>query len=255
MARDGFTPKRMAAVLGVQAHTMYLWLAKYPDVKLAYSEGMKLRKGGTPGGGETIQSYIFRRLPAEVQRTWKKISRIEKSLGTTTARCRERVEAILERRGKYVRQYVFLHALVNTNFDASAACRKANITKTTLDNWCNDPEFARLLEEMGWHQGNMIESALMKLVRKGDGPAIIFASKTFNAKRGYGSVMKVEHQGKVEHDHDHKHSLVDISKLNLTIPEKRKLLKAMQEAKRFEDEGPRIVEAEVVEESGEGDEV
>jgi hypothetical protein len=118
---------------------------------------------------------------------------------------------------------LFLFALVEGNWNPSAACGKVGISKQTLETWCRtDNGFADLMDEIVWHKKNWAESALMQLVDRGDSPATVFVNKTLNADRGYNVKQTVEHTGVVNHEH----VVISVEELDLPLEIKRLVLEA-----------------------------
>src|SRR5690606_3058387 len=96
----------------------------------------------------------------------------------------------------------FLHALFVSRFNASQACRKLGISKKEFDRWKEeDLIFGKCVMDMEFHKGNFFESALMRLVEKGNPQATMMVNRTFNRDRGYNDVQEVQHSGKIEHEH------------------------------------------------------
>jgi len=136
-----------------------------------------------------LPQWIYSRLTPELQEIWKKIDRWDKQKGGAA-----KIEMILQDHGKAVRQQLFLHALSTCRFSCTRALAKVNVTKREFDNWLlHDVDFAELVDEVEWHKGNFFESALIGLVEAGEPGAVVFASKTFNAERGYGIKARVDH--------------------------------------------------------------
>ena len=137
------------------------------------------------------------------------------------------MERLLDNAGKRARQHLFLYALTASNFNASEACRKVNISRKTFENWVTtEPEFGQLIDEMHWHKKNFFESALVGLIRSGDSSATIFANRTLNRDRGYNEKFELEVKGQVNHAHAH---IVQIDDLNLPIKVRRLILEAMRD--------------------------
>jgi hypothetical protein len=136
-----------------------------------------------------------------------------------------RVEALLFKQRKLIKQQLFLYAFVATNFNFSEACRLIGVKKATMDYWVdNDKDFKDIIEEMHWHKSNFFESALIGLVKSGDSAATIFANKTFNRERGYGEIHKHEIKGEITHTVE----TVDVDALDLPLETRKQLLEALQ---------------------------
>ncbi len=218
LSKTGMAVAHIAGALGVRPGTLAVWLEHDPQAKAARSEGLKVYESNS----QTFQEYVFDQLPPELQATWQRLDEI-KDGGV------QGIEAALANTGKRGRQYLFLNALVATNFNPSAACRMVNITKRTFDLWLNeDPEFADLLAHMKWHKANLFESKLIELVKAGDTSAVLFANKTMNKDRGYGEKVEVEHT----HTHRVGIQLEDLEPF-LDLEAKKAILEAVRKHAAF----------------------
>lgn len=229
-ASQGMSDKAMASALGVTETTLRKWKEKNEAFREAIEEGRK--EVQEESATVTFRDYVYKRLPPDLQDLWDDINACEKRKNGI-----ERIEALLEKRGQKARQHLFLYALTAANFNASLACRKVGISVRTLQLWTrNDPEFARLMDEIHFHKGNFFESALIKKVKQGDTSAVIFANSTFNRDRGYSTKVIHEHKGSVEVTHKH---IVDLSKINLPLEVRKQILEAIeaQEKKESEEKG------------------
>lgn len=221
LAQEGKTNTRIARVLGIASKTFRKYLKQKPALKAALDAGR-----GSEGGVRTFQEYVFNRLNPELQDTWNRIQAWEKAPDGY-----ERTQALLERRGMRVRQDLFLHALVSTNFCVSEACRMVLVSRRTFMDWVStDDRFAQLVDEMQWHKKNFFEGALMQLVAEGDTHAVIFANKTQNADRGYSEKKEHTHTiaGKINHDH----TIVNIDDMKLPLEVRKQLLDALREKQK-----------------------
>ena len=230
LARDGLSRTRIAKTLGVKLSTLNSWCTDNPAVADAMERG-----GGFGGSGmQTIQDYIYKRLSPEMQDVWQEITAWEK-----VANGLDQIEQILSLQGRRVRQTLFVHAYLVCNFNASKACQKVNVPYSSFLSWCrNEPHFLELMQEMMEHKKNFLEDALFKLIKRGDGPATIFANKTLNKDRGYGEKVVVEVGGSVEHQHTHQLKIED---LNLPLEVRKQLLIAVREQREGESE---VIEGE-----------
>ena len=179
LAKSGMVERKIAKVLGISFGTFVLWERKKPVFKLAIREGRKANRK-KDGSTFSFRDYINGRLPEDVREIWHKINRCD-SLKNGT----ERLEAILSERGVRVRQQLFVHAFVSSNFSISAALRRVNISRSAFELWKKDPEFLRLFEELGEMKGDFFEEHLCMLIAGGDTSSTIFANRTYNRKRGY----------------------------------------------------------------------
>lgn len=184
----------------------------------------------------SFRDYVYKQLPGHLRELWKEITKYENAKGGTA-----KVEALLERSGVPARQNIFIHALFHSNFNASQACRKANISKTCLDEWINnDPNFGELIDEIQWHQENFFESAFCRLIRAGDTSATIHAVKTKLRHRGFGDKTVID----INRTTTLNMNVIKISDLDLSLEIKKTVLEAIRKRKQ--------ITSEVVEQKGAG---
>jgi hypothetical protein len=201
----------VANALNVTTATVHNHLDKYADLKYAKEQADKRR------GARTVFSrYILDSLSAEARETWAKMQFWENSTSSF-----ERVESILSGKTKRVRQEIFLHAVISTGFDLSAACRMSGVSYDMLQGWREtDMDFRRMVEEIQFHKKNFFERALIGLVEQGHPAATIHANETVNADRGYSKKLTI-----TNNDGAGRFSIDD---LDLDIDTRRKVLEAIR---------------------------
>ena len=216
-AREGMTEAGVGRALNIPAPTFRQWLNKKPLLKYAIERGRQLHRTRST---RTFLAYLREHLSDELRPLWDEIMALDlKESGV------EKFEAMFAKTGLRARQQLFLYALVSSGFNASEACRRTGIDRKTMHAWSyNDPQFAELMEEIRWHQGNFFEGALIHRIAEGDVAATIFANKTFNRDRGYAEKVDV----KVESHMTHEHHLVRVDELDLPLPLRRQLLDALR---------------------------
>lgn len=222
LAQSGLSDRKIARALGISMSGFMLWKTRKPAVKDALRQAR-----AADNKASTFNDYVFDRLPAHLQVLWKRIKACD-----DMDNAKERCEALLSEAGKNARQNIFLYALTSSNFNASEACRRANINRKTMENWIRyDPDFVELMDEIKFHKKNFLETALLQLAKEGDTHAIIFGNRTLNADRGYGE--KVEHQ--VSGDINVNVNVVPIEQLSLPIETRREILDAIRAAKEKDE--------------------
>lgn len=215
-ARTGLPETAMAQHLGMSYAGWKLWKKRHPEIEQA----IELGKTDTKDGGNW-HKFVYERLPADLREVWDTIVSWDKFPNGVA-----KIEALLNGHGKLVRQQLFLYALVNFNFSKSKAMSKVCIDKDTLDYWIkNDPDFARLVEEIEWHKDNFFEESLVGLVKGGDTAATIAACRTRLRDRGYGSQVDVNHR----HTGHIDHSVLDLDELNLSAACRQEIINALRE--------------------------
>jgi hypothetical protein len=218
-SRQGMGNVDIAKALGVTYKTFKRWMRKRPTFRNAILRGRRLAKEKT--GNEEFREYVYERLTEDMKETWDKLNAPD-----TEGNPIERVEAMLEGKGKTFRQHLFLYALVHYNFNPSDAMRAVGISKTTLDRWTvSDPKFAQLVQEVNWHKKNFFEGLLVKAAKAGETGAILHGNKVYNADRGHNTKVTFEHMGEVQHNH----RMIPIDDLGLEIGERKKLLQAIRD--------------------------
>lgn len=190
-ARDGYSDAKIAKALGVSRVTFLKWRRGDKALRVA------LKKGRAPGTAlsTSFSDYVAHRLPDSLRPLWDNLCAADDELNPV-----RRVEALLAGRGEEVRQHLFVHAFVVSNFNKAEACRRTNVSPKTLRTWAADPQFAALLEQVAEMKKDFVDAGLMGLVAQGDTAATIFAAKTLLRDRGYDTKQVVEHrhQGQVE---------------------------------------------------------
>jgi hypothetical protein len=223
LARGGCNQEQIIKAIGVSKPTFISWKKKHPQLRDA------LRRGCVGKRGKQVSDFTFRdlveqRLPKDLRRVWNKIRRFERE------KCGiGKIEALLENKGKTVRQYLFVHALMISNFNATQARQKVNISVKVYKSWLKDPEFAALVDEVEECKKDFFEDYLIRLVKSMDSAAIRMVNQTYNADRGYGEKVKAE----IETTHKVQHN-VEINVLSLSVEEKRMLLDKIRQVKRVE---------------------
>jgi hypothetical protein len=238
----------LARELGVKEDTLAKWFRQRPALRDAWD-----RADPHQGVGTTLVKYIYDRLPPRLQLLWDDIELAERD-----ANGNAKIRALFADEGRRAQQQLFLHAVVNFNFNLSSALRKCCITKSTYDEWVRDPGFAKLVEELQWHKKNFVEGHLMSLIAAGDSPATIFANKTLNRDRGYADKSTVEHVGTIQHNH----AGFDLGALGLPPDILRVVLDHIRLAAAADPNVPRlpgivegeVVRTEVIDDGTEGDE-
>lgn len=215
-AKTGLPEHGIATVLGINLNTWKVWKKKYPSIK----EALELGRTEHKHGGDWHQ-FIYDRLSPDVRELWDKINEYDQYPNGVV-----QIEKILQTHGKYVRQQLFLYALIHNNFSASRAMAKVNISKDVMDDWiAKDPKFAMLVEEIQYHKKNFVEESLMQLIAEGETSAVIFANKTLNKDRGYTPILQVEHSGSIDHNHS---VSFDLDELEVTNACKMEILAAIR---------------------------
>jgi len=222
LARGGMKERKIAEILGVSFHTFLIWENKKNPFRLSIQKGRKEYRGKN-NKTASFRDYVYKRLPRELRLIWNRINKLDKRKGGL-----EKIEAILDRKGKRVRQQLFLHAWISGNFSISEALRKVNISRTTLRRWKkDDPGFAELVKQIPWFKKNFFEDALSGLVAGGDTSAIIFVNRTFNRDRGYNEKVEVDMNLSGEIDQN----VMSVDMMKLPLQTRKEILKSLRKKK------------------------
>ena len=223
LAKQGLSDSKIAEAIGASRDIFKRLKAKRPAIAEALDMA---RSASDEEAAEDFKSYVFNHLPPELRSLWEDIERFEDENSV------ERVEALMKRQGLRARQHLFIYALTSSHFDMNLACKKLAMNQGTIKLWIKkDPTFGELLDDIHWHKKNFFEHALIKLVRRGDPSAVIFANKTANRDR-YNDKQEVVVSGTIEHKH-----VVKIRDLKLPLETRRLLLERLRENKQKTIEG------------------
>lgn len=238
LARSGTSDAGISKILGVDPETIAKWRDEIPQFAEALRAGRSVTSDQSKSGALEFQEYVYRRLPENLQVLWDEIRSCEREPNGV-----KKIEALLQKAGLRARQHLYIHSLVSSHFNNSKACRRLNVSVSTLNNWIQrDPDFRTLMEEIHWHKKNYFEDALMNLVRQGDARAIVMVNQSVNRDRGYGQKVEVHKTGKVDHNHT-----MSVDDLELPIEVRKAMLKAIrdrQDQDRPLELGPRIAHPE-----------
>lgn len=252
MARSGATLNKICNTIGISRQTVRTWRIRGERKTFfaAIDYARKMRDSSSTG---KFLNYVYKQLPGELQALWEEIVNIHED--QTVTKKFDKIEALLRKKGKRARQHLFIHSWVMSNFNASEACRKVNISRATFQNWMEEANFRDLIDEVHFHKKNFVEGGLMSLIEQGDTSATIFANRTLNRDRGYNE--KVE----VEHTHQHSIATFNVEQVldRVNAAAKREILQAIRDIKgekalpaiagqSAEDETGEVIDAEIVSE-------
>lgn len=223
LARQGLVETEISKILGVSTPTLRLWKTKKKAFFYALKEGRK-EYWGKGKKAITLQNHIFNRLPPDVRKAWKKINRIQKE-----KQGHGKLEAYLEKKGKYIRQHLFLYAWTSSNFNIVAACRKVNIPRVTVDQWRKtDTGFGQIVLEVERYKKDFFENHLINLVAGGSESATLFVNKTYNSDRYQDPKKQID----VNLSGSVNVNVTCLADLNLGPKTRKTLLKAIREYKK-----------------------
>lgn len=215
LVREGKNMQDVAKVLGVDGQTVRAWRQDKDLFRYAWDRALGVDANGKKELSASLPGYIYGLLPPEVKKVWDRLEYWSEHENGYT-----KIEQLMKGQTRRVQQMLFVNATVVHGFNPSVACRMCALDRITIDRWLEeDPDFAKLVEEVDWHRKNFFEQALTDLVQARNPFAVIFANKTKNRDRGYGERAEVEvkHSGAVEHHHSHTVVSVDLLKLPLEV--------------------------------------
>lgn len=234
-AKSGNTNEEIAKKCHIAISTFNdRWRVNYPETEYALEQGRKDRKEEGEKGGSLVD-YVYERLSPELRRVWDEIEFWQEH-----AQGPEKIEGILGKESVKVRQHLWMHAMLVSDFNGSDACRMVNISKRTLDKWlAEDPDFPALVDELNYHKKNFFESQMIRMGKAFSEKAVIHANKTLNRDRGYGEKISVEHSGSVQHNH----LMIPLERLDLDVDTLLKIETAMQRLAQREEKNVTPVQA------------
>lgn len=239
LAKDGMSNTAIAKNLGVDVSVFAKWLAKKPALAKAVEEG---RAESGKDGYRDFRKFAYGRMTPQARKLWDRLEEVEK-LDEGKSR-RERHDAFCElvaTQGMRLRQQLFLHSLVSSNFQVTMACRRVGIAVTEVREWMTeDRPFAELVGGINACKKDFFESSLINLVRNGDTAATIFANKTINRDRGYGEKVQVDIRGEIDHK-------VSVEGLKLSVEAQRELLDAIRKRREQIEYKGEVIEGELEE--------
>lgn len=227
-AKAGLTNSKIAKILGTTPATVGKWIGQKPALKKALA---RVRTRGD-GGAETFTQYVYKRIPKHLAEIYYEIMAVDltEKNPKSIIGLEKRLDALLGTLGKRARQNLFIHALVDSDFNASEAQRRMDVSDSMYKMWRKDPEFAELLDNIHVHKKNFFEGSLIGKVAGGDMAAIIFCNETVNADRGYSRKLDVNVKGNVNHNHT-----FDVDDLDLEFSVKEAIVEAMAKKRKADE--------------------
>lgn len=239
LAQSGLARSRIAEAIGTDKRTFKKWLVRHPECLEALNDGYG--RDGTEAfnhGKQSFKEYCLTAIPPDLHQLWRQINDLDDTAGGE-----KRFDLLVAGRGKRIKQQIFLHSLISTNFNKFAAMRRASVSAYDLDRWKRtDPEFLDLVNHVFEMKKDFVEGALMGLIGNGDSSATVFAAKTLLKDRGYGANLTVEHKGETTQ----KQIVLGQIIHQLDPRSKRKLLDKVRQQK-VKALAPRVVKTEEVE--------
>ncbi len=216
LAKTGSANMEIAKACGVSHVTFIQWVKSKPLLKMALEKARSMPSGKAQ---TVFREYVYRQLPDDIKEVWNQINQCETESNGYT-----RVKSLVDNQGMHIRQHLYFYALVDSNFNSSEACRKLCIPLSTVNKWAlDDPDFAKLMDEVHIHKKNFFEGALIGLAHKGSESAILFANRTLNRDRGYNEKIEMNVTGGIQHKHE-----LGIEDLDLPLETRKQIWDAMQ---------------------------
>jgi len=215
--------RRMNELYGIHRQTCCEWQKREPLFRAAQEMALDLLKR-KEDERQHFGEFVLTRMSDENKELYDQLVFWEdnpNSEGAEKARGRVRNMAEQERR------QMFVQCMAANGFVYSRACKLMGVSGDTVQNWCRERGFRKMVNQVQQLKKDFFEQALVDVVSARDTQAIIFANKTLNRDRGYGDNMKVQMEGKV--DHTHTHTLIPLQALEALPTETLELvLQAVQ---------------------------
>lgn len=245
LAQSGHSKREIAECLGVSWAEFCRWLKQKPALREAIDSAKTVNpnKGNSshnrydkPDGLRFID-YAYLRLPEELQRLWNKLEKLtdpDQENGEPQ-NATELIESLFTRTGvKHARMHLYFHALIRTNFNANAACRIVNVSKTAVDKWVKEePEFRALIAQLPEMKRDYAEAALWRLIAAGDGSCTQFANRCLNPAI-YNPPKNHVVKGSIVHATADMAQVLDL----IPLEQRRSLLEAIKKAKELKQLPP-----------------
>lgn len=188
---------KIAQALDTNVSTLRYWWETNPVLRWTVERAreMRLRRLGEADAREdTFIEYCYGKLPEDLIPIWKKVVELSKDQFSS----QDAVDRLLIGQGKRVRQHIFVHALIQTNFQIVEACRMTGVTYMVWQDWQRtDRQFRKLVEQIHQWRKDWAEGMLNRLVAGGDTTATIYLNKIINKDRGYDPKVVVKHEGTI----------------------------------------------------------
>lgn len=215
LAGQGMSDTKIANTLDVPTRTFQHW----KQTKVALRNALR-RARRSSSKSKTFQDYVFGRLPPRLQELWGHVKELNRRKDVAA------LEQMLQDAGEKARQELFVYALTRFHFNPTKAGKLVCVGAKKFKEWCLDPEFAELVQEVEWHKLNFFEDAVIDAVQRGDRGMVRFVAETRLQERGYGKTLNVKHDhgGTVEHVH----TSVPLDELDLPLAQRRAILEALR---------------------------
>lgn len=217
LAKSALSNTEIANALGINKGTLKLWLKTDEAFRDAIRKGRQSVRG-TEDTGVGFLDYVYGRLPKKIRRLWDRLQLAEKSKNPE-----KKIEALLAEKGKRTRQWLFVHALVVSNFSLPNALKMSYVSQGTWEGWRkSDPDFVEMVNFLHTMKKEWAEGCLLNLVAGGDTTATIFLNRALNPEKGYNPKVQVHTTGKILHGH------VDATQVleKMSVEARRELLAA-----------------------------
>lgn len=217
MSRSGMGKDQIARALGMAPSSFKILMAEKPAILVAIKRGRNTGSG--PGGAANkFFDFVAGNLPLKARKLYRLLTTGKKKPTP------EQIDELFANHSIRLRQSVWLHVLVSTNFNTSAANRITNISYGTFENWKRDPGFGEIFAHIHTAKKDFAEACLMGLVASGDSAATIFVNRTLNRDRGYDPKITIVHEGSINHTHVSMDQIVQ----DLPLEARVELLKAIR---------------------------
>jgi len=227
----------LAATLEVPQDSLVRWRKTREDVMTVHRLAAERKKTL-----DDVGEYMLGKLSKPARKIWKQVEFYLESNDNKVP------SVVRQELATHVRQELFLHAMMLSNWNMSKSCRLAGVTREQALKWNEEIGFKKALKELQEAKKDFFEDALMGLVRDGYPGAIVFANRTQNADRGYTEKVEVKHSGMIHH------SALNLDELELSFETRREILNAVRKKRELRENPKELGNGSEVEKAAENTE-
>jgi hypothetical protein len=177
LSASGLTSAEVRRALKIRERTWKKWLSGQPLLRKAVDAGRARAKSRKDAPGRSFLDFVAGRLPPECRDLWGEIKDADQNA----------VDAALAGRGDQVLMWLWLHALVCSNFVASRACAAVGVSPAKVERWRRDEDFDKIVKQLlDEGRKDFVEEAVMDLIARRDSPTVNNVAKSLLRDRGYG---------------------------------------------------------------------
>lgn len=199
LALSGASMRVIAKTIGVRSSIFGRWLRAKPALREAIERARRPacqtgRDESTPdhkGIGQRFIDLVYRRLPLKLQKIWQEIEDVTGGPMGDDIRKKprdagDRIDRLFVGNGAVrARQSIWVAALVASNFSVLEACRKVNISISSLNSWKEEPEFNEIFGIIEQCKKEFLDGKVWTAIDNGEPTILKWASECINADKGW----------------------------------------------------------------------